>query len=127
MDNMNYVFLEGGTGVRVGLAVCHLADCKAYASKGKAEGWNMVYETMDAGAEEIGEILKLLSDDEQLDFCDPSINFAFLKMAERVKKKLQEEGDFCLEKVAPEWFKNELLLTKEELQRDLLGGITVIL
>ena len=71
MDNMNYVFLEGGTGVRVGLAVCHLADCKAYASKGKAEGWNMVYETMDAGAEEIGEILKLLSDDEQLDFCDP--------------------------------------------------------
>ena len=42
MDNMNYVFLEGGTGVRVGLAVCHLADCKAYASKGKAEGWNMV-------------------------------------------------------------------------------------
>jgi hypothetical protein len=122
MDNMNYVFLEGGTGVRVGLAVCHLADCKAYASKGKAEGWNMVYETMDAGAEEIGEILKLLSDNEQLDFCDPSINFAFLKMAERVKKKLQEEGDFCLEKVAPEWFKNELLLTKEELQRDLLGG-----
>ena len=41
MDNMNYVFLEGGTGVRVGLAVCHLADCKAYASKGKAEGWNI--------------------------------------------------------------------------------------
>ena len=101
MDNMNYVFLEGGTGVRVGLAVCHLADCKAYASKGKAEGWNMVYETMDAGAEEIGEILKLLSDDEQLDFCDPFINFSFLKMADRVKKNLQEEGDFCLETLTP--------------------------
>lgn len=122
MINHNYVFGEGGTGVRILLAIYQYMSCKAYARKGSTDNWKLIYETMDAGAEEIEELMKLLKADKEIDFCDPSFFFAFLKLAERVKDELAKDKTMSLDKIAPEWFKNELLLTREQLLRDLLGG-----
>lgn len=122
MTNHNYVFGEGGTGLRILLALYQIMSSRAYAKKGATENYKQVYETMDAGAEEIEELKKLLKADKDMKFNDPAYFLAFLKLAERVKDMLAKDKTMSLEKIAPEWFRNELLLTREELLRDLLGG-----
>lgn len=121
-NNHNFVIAEGGTGLRILLATYQVLSSRAYARKGATENWKLIYETMDAGAEEIEELAKLVKSDKDIDFCDPSYYFAFLKLAERVRDKLAKDRTMSLDKIAPEWFKSELLLTREQLERDLLGG-----
>lgn len=122
MNNHNFVIAEGGTGLRVLLAIYQALSSRAYARKGATENWKLIYETMDAGSKEIEELVNLIRCDKNIDFCDPSYFFAFLKLAERVKEEIAREKTMSLDKIAPEWFKNELLLTREQLRRDLLGG-----
>ena len=62
MLNHNYVMAEGGTGVRALLAAHMYLSAKAYAAgeNGRTENWKFIYETMDAGAEEIEQLQKLV-------------------------------------------------------------------
>lgn len=123
MLNHNYVMAEGGTGVRALLAAHMYLSSKAYATGGNGtENWKFIYETMDAGAEEIEQLQKLVRLDEESGFCNPHYSFHFCRLAEKVKEKLAGDNTMSLEKIAPEWYRNGLLLTKEELERDLLGG-----
>lgn len=123
MLNHNYVMAEGGTGVRALLAAHMYLSAKAYATGGNGtENWKFIYETMDAGAEEIEQLQKLVRLDEESGFCNPHYSFHFCRLAEKVKEKLAGDNTMSLEKIAPEWYRNGLLLTKEELERDLLGG-----
>lgn len=122
MTNHNYVFGEGGTGVRVLLATDHYLSSRAYARKGTTENWKLIYETMDAGAEEIDELQKLQRADKEIDFYGTSYTVELLKLAESVKEVLARDRMMSLEKIAPEWFRNELLFTGEQLGRNLLGG-----
>ncbi len=123
MLNHNYVMAEGGTGVRALLAAYMYLSSKAYAAgENGTENWKFIYETMDAGAEEIEQLQKLVRLDEESGFCNPHYSFHFCRLAEKVKEKLAGDNTMSLEKIAPEWYRNGLLLTKEELERDLLGG-----
>ncbi len=72
MLNHNYVMAEGGTGVRALLAAHMYLSSKAYATGGNGtENWKFIYETMDAGAEEIEQLQKLVRLDEESGFCNP--------------------------------------------------------
>lgn len=123
MMNHNYVIAEGGTGVRVLLAAHMYLSSKAYAvGENETENWKFIYETMDAGAEEIEQLQKLIKLDKESKFCDPHYSFYFCKLAEKVKGKLARDNTMSLEKIAPTWYQNGLLLTEEQLERDLLGG-----
>lgn len=123
MLNHNYVMAEGGTGVRTLLAAHMYLSSKAFATDGNGiENWKFMYETMDAGAEEIEQLQKLVRLDEESIFCDPHYSFHFCRLAEKVKEKLAGDNTMSLEKIAPAWYRNGLLLTKEQLERDLLGG-----
>lgn len=124
MLNHNYVMAEGGTGVRALLAAHMYLSAKAYAAgeNGTTENWKFIYETMDAGAEEIEQLQKLVRLDEESIFCDPHYSFHFCRLAEKVKEKLAGDNTMSLEKIAPKWYRNGLLLIKEQLERDLLGG-----
>ena len=134
LKNHNYVFGEGGTGIRVLLATSHWLNTKAMAesSHTAAENWHLVYETMDAGNEEIGEVLRLQALQEKIGtFGDPGCSFSFVKLAESTAKmagketeqdaKNREQG-IRLRDVLDEWFQNELLLTEEQLNKDISGG-----
>ena len=89
MMNHNYVIAEGGTGVRVLLAAHMYLSSKAYAvGENETENWKFIYETMDAGAEEIEQLQKLIKLDKESKFCDPHYSFYFCKLAEKVKGKL---------------------------------------
>lgn len=124
MLNHNYVMAEGGTGVRALLAAHMYLSSKAYAAgeNGRTENWKFIYETMDAGAEEIEQLQKLVRLDSESEFCDPHYSFHFCRLAEKVKEKLARDNTMSLKKIAPAWYRNGLLLTEEELERDLLGG-----
>lgn len=124
MMNHNYVMAEGGTGVRALLAAHMYLSSKAYArgEEGAKANWKFIYETMDAGAGEIEQLQKLIRFDKESKFCDPQYSFYFCKLAEQVKEKLAMDSTMSLGKIAPTWYKNGLLLTEEQLQRDLLGG-----
>ena len=124
MLNHNYVMAEGGTGVRALLAAHMYLSAKAYAAgeNGRTENWKFIYETMDAGAEEIEQLQKLVRLDSESEFCDPHYSFHFCRLAEKVKEKLARDNTMSLKKIAPAWYRNGLLLTEEQLERDLLGG-----
>lgn len=124
MLNHNYVMAEGGTGVRALLAAHMYLSAKAYAAgeNGTTENWKFIYETMDAGAEEIEQLQKLVRLDSESEFCDPHYSFHFCRLAEKVKEKLARDNTMSLKKIAPAWYRNGLLLTEEQLERDLLGG-----
>ena len=77
---------------------------------------------MDAGAEEIEQLQKLVRLDSESEFCDPHYSFHFCRLAEKVKEKLARDNTMSLKKIAPAWYRNGLLLTEEQLERDLLGG-----
>lgn len=91
-------------------------------SEGSLEKLSGCYETMDAGGEFLRKILKILALDKELNFADSSTLLAFLAVAARVRSKLKEGSEFNLMMTAPEWFKNQLLLTKEQLEFDLGKG-----
>lgn len=123
MLNHNYVMAEGGTGVRTLLAAHMYLSSKAFATAGNGiENWKFMYETMDAGAEEIEQLQKLVRLDEESIFCNPHYSFHFCRLAEKVKEKLARDNTMSLKKIAPAWYRNGLLLTEEQLERDLLGG-----
>lgn len=93
MLNHNYVMAEGGTGVRALLAAHMYLSAKAYAAgeNGRTENWKFIYETMDAGAEEIEQLQKLVRLDSESEFCDPHYSFHFCRLAEKVKEKLARD------------------------------------
>ena len=78
MLNHNYVMAEGGTGVRALLAAHMYLSAKAYAAgeNGRTENWKFIYETMDAGAEEIEQLQKLVRLDSESEFCAELIQYA---------------------------------------------------
>lgn len=117
-----HAFLCGGTGEMCGRSFVMMRDSLALFYKGLEEKLDILYETMDAGGEVIGEIIKILAADEELGFRDPHTRLAFLELAAKVKAKLQKNEEFNLMHAAPEWFRDELLLTKEELEFELDKG-----
>ena len=129
----NYIFGEGGGGIRVLLAAYHWLNTKAMAEGSESvENYQLVFETMDAGGEEIGEIKSLQELSRQIGtFGDVSEKcpFTFVKLAESVadlagktQEELRLENGIRLRDILPEWFQNELLLSEEQLNRDISGG-----
>lgn len=129
----NYIFGEGGGGIRVLLAAYHWLNTKAMAEGSESvENYQLVFETMDAGGEEIGEVKRLQELSRQIGpFGDVSEKcpFTFVKLAESVaalagktQEELRRENGIHLRDILPEWFQNELLLSEEQLNRDISGG-----
>ncbi len=118
----NYVFFEGGTGIRIGLALYHVLSSRAYARRGAAENWRFIFETMDAGAEEVKVLMRLLESDEKADFYRSGFFFVYLKLAEKVRDRLARNKSMTLADIAPEWLRNELLVTARQLVLDYEGG-----
>lgn len=128
-DIRRHLICCGGGGEMSFFALLCLRDALAmYFSLAKhpkrrnLEKLSGCYETMDAGGEFLRKILKILALDEELNFADSSTLLAFLAVAARVRSKLKEGSEFNLMMTAPEWFKNQLLLTKEQLEFDLGKG-----
>lgn len=128
-DIRRHLICCGGGGEMLFLALLCLRDALAmYFSLAKhpkrrsLDKLTGCYETMDAGGEFLRKILKILALDKELNFADSSTLLAFLAVAARVRSKLKEGSKFNLMMTAPEWFKNQLLLTKEQLEFDLGKG-----
>ena len=120
--NHNYVFLEGGTGIRIGLALYHVLSSRAYARGGASENWKFIFETMDAGPEEIKTLLRLLEADEKAVFRSPMFFFAYLKLAEKVRDRLARNKEMTLADISTKWLSEQLLVTIEQLILNYEGG-----
>ena len=121
-----YVFGEGGTGMRILLAIYVMLSSLAYRKNSPGEIWKMICEAMDAGAAEIEELQGLQKADQLTGFRVPSCPFTLLKLAEKVRLWLQKTeengGKMTAARVVPDWFEEELILAREQLDQDILGG-----
>lgn len=122
-----YIFGEGGSGLRVLLAIYMILSSIAYGKTGVDEGWKMFAQVMDLGAAEISKLRKLLEADKVINFRAPHCSFTLLRLAEKVKIWLQKadkngNGKMTAGNAAPDWFREELILTREQLERDITGG-----
>ena len=66
-----YVFGEGGTGMRILLAIYVMLSSLAYRKNSPGEIWKMICEAMDAGAAEIEELQGLQKADQLTGFRVP--------------------------------------------------------
>ncbi len=121
--NQNFVFAEGGTGGRILIGLRHVLDSLALAEGGGTRNWKTIYETMDAAGSEIEELGRLEKLNRELkDFRKADCSYTFLDLSKYVKTRMPENTNVCLREIAPEWYHNGLIFTREELERDLSGG-----
>lgn len=117
-----HLFLQGGSGEMCGKTAMMMRDSLALLRKGMDEHLDILFETMDAGGEALGDMIKLHAADKALDFRNPYTGFMFLELAAKVKARLNKNQVFNLKMVAPEWFKEQTLLTMDELEFELTKG-----
>ena len=127
-----YIFLEGGTGLRVGLAVTHMMCCMNMYQKNNysMNDWNMIFETMDSGNEELTQITKMVSVTDNA-VCEgtlkaiyPDVKFQDIRIPNEMlaRRGMPVNAKIPLKQVVNTWYDNHLLLTPQQMEQDLLGG-----